>query len=340
MPIRAGADLHALLAQYVEHLRVLHYSPASIERACIELPRLLEHLRRCHVRRARAVTETHLVSYLAKRWRARNRHGEPLSPWTLGATVSTIRRFFAFLQSCGAILFDPAMLIPLPKTPQLPRNVLSEAQARRLMAAPFAGTAMGKRDRAVLEMLYGTGLRVAELGRCDLGDLDLAQGLLLVRNGKGRKDRVVPVAGRAQLALGVYLAEVRPELAKQPTPALFLTRFGHRIGPQSVRGLTRRHGRAVHVYVSPHTLRHSCATHLLKGGADIRHVQQILGHSCLRTTAVYTHLAMADLREVLARRHPRQHAIDHQRPARPGADLRAVLARAHPRRTAGEPPEG
>jgi integrase/recombinase XerD len=163
---------------------------------------------------------------------------------------------------------------------------------------------------------------------------------MLVRNGKGRKDRLVPVAGRARLALGVYVAEVRPELAKQSTPALFLTRFGHRIGPQSIRRLARRHGHAVPAYVSPHSLRHSYATHLLKGGADIRHVQQLLGHKCLRTTAVYTHLVMADLREVLARRHPRHQALERQRSASPGVDLRAVLARAHPRQTAAEPPEG
>ena len=306
MRTRAAADLPALLAEYVQHLRVCRYSPATIERACRELPPLFEHLRRQRVLDARAVSEAQLVSHLAQRRRARNRRsGELLSAWAYSATVSTIRRFFAFLERRGVILCDPAASLSVPKVRALPRNVLSEAQARRLMAAPFPGTSVGLRDRAILETLYGTGLRLAELVRCDLGDLDLAQGLLLVRNGKGRKDRLVPVPGRALLALGVYLDQARPALELHMTAALWLSRFGQRLGHQAVQLLARRHGLAVHVHVSPHALRHACATHLLQGGADIRHVQQLLGHTSIRTTAVYTRVEISDLQAVVKRAHPR-----------------------------------
>lgn len=341
MRTRAAADFPPLLAQYVEHLRVRHYSATSIERAGLELPRLFEHLRKRGVQRARAVTEAHLVAYLANRRRARNRrNGEPLSVWTHSATVTTIRSFFAFLERRGVILRDPAVSISLPKTSSLPKDVLSEGQARRLMAAPFPGTLIGKRDRAILETLYGTGVRLSELVGCDLTDLDLAQCLLLVRNGKGRKDRVVPVPGRASLALRVYLVEARPELEKWSPPALFLSRFGQRVGRQAVQLLARRHGRAVHAHVSPHALRHTCSTHLLKGGASVRHVQQLLGHKRLATTAVYTRVGAADLRAVFTRSHPRQKP-PVLKPSPITTDvLRDVFARAHPRRTADDPPEG
>jgi len=336
---RAAADLPALLGEYVQHLRVCRYAPATIERACRELPRLFEHLSQHCVRDARAVSEAQLASYLAQRRRARHRRsGEPLSASSYSATVSTIRRFFAFLERRGLILCDPAACLPVLKVRALPRHVLSEAQARRLMAAPFPGTPIGQRDRAILETLYGTGLRLAELVRCDLGDLDLAQGLLLVRNGKGRKDRLVPIPGRALLALGVYLAEARPVLEHHTTPALFVSRFGQRLGRRAVQVLARRHGQAVRVHVSPHALRHACATHLVQGGADIRHVQKLLGHKCITTTTVYTRVAIADLRAVFSRSHPRSQpsAIKPAAAITPEL-LRQVLERAHPRRTTNEP---
>jgi site-specific recombinase XerD len=190
-------------------------------------------------------------------------------------------------------------------------------------------------------MLYGSGLRRAELVRCDAADLDLARGLLLIRSGKGRKDRIVPVGGRALLALGVYLDEARPDLEQQPTPALFLTRYGLRMDVQSVNLRVRWHARVARVQATPHVLRHSCATHLLRGGADVRHVQRLLGHKRVVTTALYTRVAAADLRAVFSRSHPRREApaLAETAPIT-SAVLREAFARAHPRRSAGEPVEG
>jgi integrase/recombinase XerD len=340
---RGAAELRTLLARYLESLRVRRYSAASIDKAALEVGRLIEHLKSRGIRRAAAVREAHLLAYLAKRRRTTNiRTGQPLSPWTQSSTVSTIRCFFTFAEQRGVILRSPAA-ISLPRARALPRSILSEAQARRLMVAPFSGSAIGKRDRAILETLYGSGLRRAEVVRCDVSDLDLARGLLLVRSGKGRKDSVVPVPARALLALGTYLADARPELEKQTAPALFLSRYRRRMGVQSVNLLVRRHARTARVRATPHTLRHACATHLLKGGAGVRHVQRLLGHQHIKTTALYTRVTAADLREVFARSHPRRDA--HAPPVEPAPPitpevLREALERAHPRRGDAEPEEG
>ena len=157
------------------------------------------------------------------------------------------------------------------------------------MSVPDPGTVKGQRDRALLELLYGTGGRMSECTRLDLADVDLGAGSLSVRDGKGRKDRVVPLAGRAHEALAVYLARSRPELARwSDEDALFLARTGRRLSTMSFRVLVREYGRRVHLKASCHVLRHSYATHLLQGGASVREIQKLLGHRHLTTTALYT----------------------------------------------------
>jgi len=311
--IPAAADYASLLGLFLEERRALRYSAASLEKAGSVLPRLFAHLRKKRVGDVRAVSEAHLCAYARKLERTRTSKGEPLQPASRMAALSTIRRFFAFLMARDVILRDPARELALPRAKGLPRGVLSQAQARRLMAAPFPATVIGKRDRALLETLYGTGIRRAEAMRADLTDLDLQGGTLLVRNGKGGKDRVVPVSGRAVVALHLYLAEGRPALAKRPETALFLSRDGERLGVVGVWEVVRKHARRLGLDLNPHALRHTCATHLLQGGADLRHVQELLGHRCLTTTALYTRVAIQDLRAVMARCHPRQRASRHRR---------------------------
>jgi len=182
-------------------------------------------------------------------------------------------------------LRNPAAGLALPKLKRLPRGVLSEAQARRLMSAPDQWTPWGIRDRAILETLYGTGIRLQECLRLQLPDLDLAQGLLLIRNGKGRKDRVVPVPARAAAALDLYLRDGRPRLLRDSrVRELFLSFRGRGLSPSALSVAMRAYARRAGIAgpVSPHTLRHTCATHLLQGGADIRHVQ------VLSATATWT----------------------------------------------------
>lgn len=306
MRTRGGGDLAELVAYYVEELRARRYSDSSLEKAQLELPRLIHHLRENGIADARAVSEAHLVAYARHLEERTTRRGSPLAAASRASTLSTVRRFFSFLASRGLILRDPARTIPLPRSPRLPRGILTEAQARRLVAVPFPGGPIGKRDRAILELLYGTGIRLGEAARADVSDLDLRQRILLVRSGKGKKDRIVPVPGRAAMALGRYLAEARPELVKHGDPALFTSRHGGRLSLEGLRAIVKRHGRAIGVELTPHALRHTCATHLLRGGADIRHVQELLGHRCLSTTALYTRVAIEDLRQLIARAHPRR----------------------------------
>ena len=304
MRTRAAAD--RLVTSFLEDLRARRYSVSSIDKARFELPRFFHHLREEGVRDVRAVSDTHLAAYARRLERHRTKRGEPLAAASRAGALVIVRRFFAFLLVRGEILTNPALTLKLPKARHLPRGILTEAQARRLMATPFPGTKVGKRDRAILELLYGSGLRIGEAVRSDLSDLDLRERVLLVRNGKGKKDRAVPVTGRAAAALELYLRESRPELAKSSDPALFLATHGRRLGVAGLRLQVERHGRAIGVKLIPHGLRHTCATHLLKGGASIRHVQELLGHKRLTTTALYTRVRVEDLRQVIARAHPRE----------------------------------
>ena len=313
MRTRGGGDLGRLLTLYVEELRVRRYSASSMDKAHVELPRLIHHLRENGVRDARAVSEEHLVAYACHLEQRTTRLGTPLAASSRASSISTVRRFFAFLANRGHILRDPAEGIPLPRSARLPRGILTERQARRLVAAPFPGSWIGKRDRAILELLYGTGIRLGEATRADVSDIDLREGLLLVRSGKGKKDRVVPVPGRAAMALDTYLVEARPELVKRVDAALFISRHGGRLSLVGLWAIVRRHGRTIGLDVSPHALRHTCATHLLRGGASIRHVQELLGHRSLATTALYARVAIEDLREVLARAHPRRYGASWSR---------------------------
>jgi hypothetical protein len=190
--------------------------------------------------------------------------------------------------------------------------VLTTAEARRLVEMPSPQTAVGRRNRALLELLYGTGIRLSECVRLDVIDVDLRDATVLVRNGKGRKDRLVPLGGRASAALIRYLRKSRSQLVRDSgQPALFLSRDGRRLRPITIQFVVRWHAEraGIHPKASPHVLRHSCATHLLQGGADVRHIQELLGHERLDTTSIYTRVAITDLRRALAQSHPRSVGI-------------------------------
>jgi site-specific recombinase XerD len=281
----------SLLAAYLGDLRIRRLSRASEAQARTVLPRLFSHLREEGVPDPRRVTEEHLVRFAGTL--------AQLSLSTRCSYLAAVRAFYSFLERTGGILRRPEL--PVPWARRLPRAVISAVRARRLVSAPCARSARGQRDRAILELLYGTGIRVGECERLDLTDLDLAEGTLLIRDGKGKKDRLVPVAGRAAAALDLYLREGRPGIERgRGSGALFLARGGRRLGLQSIERLVKRLG------ATPHGLRHACATHLLRGGASVRHVQALLGHRSITTTALYTRVETRDLRMVLERAHPRE----------------------------------
>lgn len=228
---------------------------------------------------------------------------------TLARRAATIRTWFAFLAERGAIARDVASLLQSPAPGRHLPRVLRVDEVSRLLEAPDAGTALGRRDRALLELLYASGARVGEVCGLDLPDLDLPQQQVLL-DGKGGKQRIVPLGVPAVDALRTYLGAARPTFlpsgAVATTDAVFLGVRGGRLGTRDARTVVERAARAAGVgHVTPHTLRHTAATHLLDGGADVRQVQEVLGHSSLATTQRYTHLSRGRLREVHAAAHPR-----------------------------------
>lgn len=296
------AYLHAYVAELVAH----RFSDSYLAQAHRYLPLFFRDLKRQRVRDLRAVNEEHLTSFARQLQLRKIKGGGPMSLAYQAIVLRIVCRFFGYLDKRNLILRNPATYFVPPKVRMLPRLVLTEAQARRLVSAPSEWTDIGKRDRAVLEVLYGSGLRLSECARLDVGDLEQRQKTLLIRNGKGRKDRVVPVPRRAAIALDIYLRDARPTLLHDPKePALFLTRGGVRVKRITIYALVRTYGKAAGVKVYPHALRHSCATHLLRGGADVRHVQKLLGHTSLESTMIYTRVDTSELAKILERAHPR-----------------------------------
>lgn len=294
----------------MQDLRVRRYSASLENHARLVLPRFFAHIAKQGVRDAREVTEAHVVSYARSLLRYITKYGRPLAPSSRVSFLLVVKRFFAYLAKRKLILINPAHELVMPTVQRLPRVVLSEALAGRLMDAPSSDSVVGKRDRAILEVFYGTGIRISECRRLDLVDYDPVRRTLFVRNGKGKKDRVVPVPARAAAALDLYLSEARPaQLHHGRETALFLSRAGGaRPTKDLITLMIRKHAQAagIKVPISAHALRHACATHLLSNGADIRHVQKLLGHSRLESTAIYTKVDVSDLREVFKRSHPRQ----------------------------------
>jgi integrase/recombinase XerD len=232
--------------------------------------------------------------------------GTPYALYTQIGILTALRFFFSWLVKTGRLLTDPTIHLPRPRRPQhLPRSLKVSEVARVIASLPT--TTLGLRDRALVELLYGTGMRRSEVSRLRLDDIDLEQRVILIREGKGRKDRVVPLGKKAKQVLLDYLEHGRVKLLRgKEQAAVFLGRRGERLSESQVTHRVAELGLKVHLKMAPHVLRHSCATHLLKGRADIRHIQRLLGHKSLQTTERYTKVEVADLREVIQRCHPRE----------------------------------
>ena len=221
--------------------------------------------------------------------------------------VSAIKGFHRFMVAEQITANHPTADLPLPAKPRHLPLTLTREQVEALLDQPFPNTPAGQRDRAMLETLYGCGLRVSELVGLDLRDVLLEEEMLRVF-GKGSKERIVPVLGSAKDALDDYLTRWRGKLAsaKKPSSAVFLNQRGGRISRQSAHAITERWGRYAGIEgLHPHTLRHSFATHLLEGGADLRIVQELLGHASISTTQLYTHVDRTHIRMAYLAAHPR-----------------------------------
>jgi integrase/recombinase XerD len=311
--VRDGPDgVQLAVRTYLDHLAIERGLAANtLTSYRRDLRRYREFLASREIDDLDGVDEATVSAFLV-RLREGDADHPALSSTSAARTVVAVRGFHKFAVSDGLASADPAAGVRPPSpAKRLPKALpLADVEAI-LSAAGSAGTALAMRDRALLEVLYGTGARISEAVGLDVDDLDTVDRTVLLR-GKGGKERIVPVGSYAVDAVGEYLTRARPGLvaAGKGTPALFLNARGGRLSRQSAwTVLVKAAERAgVTTDVSPHTLRHSFATHLLDGGADVRVVQELLGHASVTTTQVYTLVTVDNLREVFATAHPRARA--------------------------------
>ncbi len=232
-----------------------------------------------------------------------------LSRSTMARKLAALRSFVKYLCRENILAGNPIAAVSTPKQDKKLPKFLYSPEIDLLMDAPDLTTTSGKRDKAILETLYAAGLRVSELVGLDINDLDFKEGFIKVR-GKGQKERIVPLGSEAKAALVLYIEKARNLLGKseRTTSAVFLNRFGNRLSARSVRTILNKYVEdiALNQKISPHTLRHSFATHLLNGGADLRSVQELLGHVKLSTTQIYTHLTRENIKNTFDKNHPRR----------------------------------
>jgi integrase/recombinase XerC len=226
-----------------------------------------------------------------------------LNKTTVSRRLSSLRSFFKFLYREGYVKANPAKLVSNPKLPKRLPRFLSVDDVFSLVEKPEGIGFIPVRDRAILELLYSSGLRVSELSGINSDDISLKESLIKIR-GKGRKERIVPIGSKALDALKSYIIERM--LLKNREKALFLNRTGTRLTDRGVRRIVVKYARSleIHGHIGPHTLRHSFASHLLQGGADLRVIQELLGHSSLSTTQKYTHLDVTHLMDIYDKAHP------------------------------------
>ena len=289
-------DLDTALDRWMAQLKVeRNLSPHTISAYARDLAQLFGHLERAGVASPGGVTAAHLTAFLL----ARARGG--VGARSRARALSAIRGFFKFLRLERELDADPTAVVDAPRLARKLPEVLSEGDVDRLLAAPDRATPRGLRDAAMIETLYATGLRVSELIKLRVEDLDLGAGCLRA-TGKGRKQRLVPLGDVARALIGEYLA-IRGGAAGP----VFLSRLGRGMTRQGFWKILAAHARAAGIRspVHPHRLRHSFATHLLAHGADLRAVQAMLGHADISTTEIYTHVSRARLLELYKKHHPR-----------------------------------
>ncbi|MXZ89602.1 MAG: tyrosine recombinase XerC [Dehalococcoidia bacterium] len=289
----AHKTAEAYLDAYLRELQALGgRSPHTIRNYRNDIGHFLRFCEEAGIE-ALAITRATFRSYLATLREAE------MAPASVTRRTTTIHGFYRYLQREGATERDLLYGVALPKKPKRLPKVIEPPHLQALIEAPDTSTPQGLRDRAILELLYGGGLRISELVGLDVAGLDLVAGQALVL-GKGDKERAVLFGEPAVRALQAYLDVARPEFAQGPEPALFLNRSGKRLSARSVQYAVRRYALAAGIpeEVHPHLLRHSFATHLLDGGADIRIVQDLLGHTSANTTQIYTHVSRARQAEV------------------------------------------
>lgn len=294
--------INNILMDYLHYLKVERgLSENTINSYGIDLKLFLEYLRENEIPSFKQVNKEVIVNYMQSEKNNNKANSSILR------SVSSLRKFFQYLAQEKIIEKDPMLLIDTPKKKQHLPQVLTKEEVEKLLRSPNTGQVLGLRDRAMLELMYATGLRISEIINLKLEDLHLTMGTLQTL-GKGHKERIVPVGDEAIKWVNRYLEEARPKLLKQKrSNYLFLNFHGNNLTRQGVwknlKAEVRKAG--IQKNITPHTLRHSFATHILENGVDLRIVQELLGHADISTTQIYTHLSNKQLADIYNRAHPR-----------------------------------
>ena len=294
--------------RYLEALRVRNYSPRTVENNQSYLGVFVVWCEARSITRPREVTKPIVERYQRHLFHLRKENGKPLSFRAQYARLMHVRGYFKWLARQNALLWNPASDLDLPRPEQrLPKHVLTASEAERVLAQPDLSDPLGVRDRAMLETFYSTGIRRMELVKLGVYDLDIEREILMVRQGKGKKDRMLPLGERALAWIERYVGDVRPDLVMPPDPGtLFLTNQGEAFSPAHLTRLVRTYVAAAETNKQGacHLFRHTMATLMLENGADIRYIQEMLGHAELTTTQIYTRVSIKQLQAVHALTHP------------------------------------
>lgn len=297
-----------IIADFIEYQEALNMSASTIELSESALRKFFNYLEQEDIELLTDVDTKLMLRYQIHLSKQLNRFGKPYDPRTQNANISNVRKLFKYLRRKGEVFVNPTADMELAKTTNpLPKNILSVDEAESLMESPKRKTIYGKRDRAIIATLYEAGLRRAECHSLDLNDIYLSEKKIHIREGKYGRDRVIPIQAAHAKKLKVYIEEVRPLIIDDPEDqALFLNRYGRRLSKNGVCRVVKSQAKKASIKkeVSPHSLRHSIATHLSDNGVDIRYIQEFLGHSRADTTAKYIHLSGGRLRKVLDTCHP------------------------------------
>lgn len=303
----------ALMALWVEAMRTRALSESHVDTCQMDVSAFIVFCQERGVTKAAHVTKPVIERYQRHLFYYRKptrdgSEGEPLGVRTQIERLTAIRLFFRWLARNNHVLSNPASDIDLPKVPpRRPPEVLSVAEVEEILAQPDLRTPFGVRDRAILETLYSTGMRRKELSRLLVTDLQTAAGIVRIRHGKGRKERIVPIGARALAWIRRYLVDIRPQLATTPDDGtLFLTATGKPFWPDTLTQLARDYVKKAGIAKpgSCHLFRHTMATLMLDNGADTRFIQEMLGHATLLATQIYTHVAIKKLKEIHTATHP------------------------------------
>lgn len=296
-----------IVAEYLNHLKALGRSHHTVKGTKYDLARFVRFLETEQSQCIEDLTAEVLADYQQELVFSLTAKGKPLSVRTQTQRMGVIKGFTRYLKEKDYLVCDPGKSIKLPKKPKrLPKLILAPNEVKMLLQTPDIRTNGGYRDRIILELLYDTAIRRAEVAGIKLHDLDLDAGYIRI-TGKGDKDRVVPLSRRVCELVQNYILMVRPKfVAGTDAGYLILNRWGGRMDPNSVWAVVKRCVllSGIKKNVTTHTFRHACATHMLKNGAPVRHLQEMLGHESLESTQIYTHVTINDLKEVHAKYHP------------------------------------